>query len=457
MRLARSVCECGLEACILYPLSLALGSWLGGGALAPWWLLLAIVYGGWLGGAWVRAGRVGLAPARFLLTLAGLTLASSGAFWLWPTGEGSHLWLPLACTWLLLLGCWWRGLADGREVRASYEIESGFRLGTIGFVIAALLLWALGDPGQLLPRLVPAAMGMLLFGLASTALAAVEAVEAGGGVRVGRHWLAVVAGSLVLVLAGALLIAAVLPLGVLSGLLQPLAPLARLIVAGLLLLAVPIVFGLIYLAYLIRWLLAPFFASLGPVAAPAPREAQDWLLAWARSIPPDLLLVLAAAGVVLLLLGLLALLTSTLRRWEEAEVRPGVEERESLWRRPSAADLRRWIAGLWRRWFGRRLAADRSSTANQRQAPPLQGLRAIYRAWLLHLRARGLGRRPQETPRELADRLSAEGPHPALPALTTLYEGVRYGEQPEDEVRLAAARRALDELLEEARPGDQRR
>lgn len=446
LRLARFGAECVLEVCVLYPWAL-----LGGGVLqlrgpvAPGWLLLAFVMAGWLGGAWVRTGQAPLTRARAALTVAGVGLAAAAALVAWAPGEATLL-LRAPAAWVILLAAWWRGLSAGRELRASAELEMALRVGAAGFVVAALLLWAMGAataPQALLDRLVPAALGLLLAGLGAMSLAAVDAVQQAGGPPIGMGWLAVVAGALLAVGGGALLAALLLPLGVLAALLRHLAPLGQALVALALVLAAPFVLLLLPLAALIRMALAALLARLPSPAQLPTEQAGDAWQAWLRALPEDLPLVVGAAAVVLSGLGLLLLLTTTLRRWSDREGAATGDERASVWRRPTLAALRAWIIACWRRRRPRLLRRVAAGLA----VPP--GVRGVYYIWLLHLRVTGRGRRPPETPAELRARLGLQ-PTEALDHLTALYERARYGET-EGAEALAAARRAAEELAQAER------
>ncbi|PYE56270.1 DUF4129 domain-containing protein [Deinococcus yavapaiensis] len=92
--------------------------------------------------------------------------------------------------------------------------------------------------------------------------------------------------------------------------------------------------------------------------------------------------------------------------------------------------------------------------------PPLHRVREAYRALLVALEHLGLGRRADETPEELASRVTSAYPGVAndLAVLTSLYEPVRYGgvltEQDADTAERAA--RSITARLEEQRDLEQR-
>ena len=178
-------------------------------------------------------------------------------------------------------------------------------------------------------------------------------------------------------------------------------------------------------------------------------------------IPLWIWLVAAAIGAVgagILGFFVLRLLVRALRRKDQPLGKPRKQwatpldaERESVF---SWGHLLDQILGLARSLFGRlrRAGGDVGpATAPRANAVANTGsVRHHYRRVLVAARAAGHGREVSETPLELQGRLSAvtgAGTQLALQAMTTAYERVRYGEEPDSEEQAERAARDAEVLV----------
>ncbi|MBC8249557.1 MAG: DUF4129 domain-containing protein, partial [Anaerolineales bacterium] len=356
--------------------------------------------------------------------------------WLGKAG-GSLLYFyslpPEAGVAAIVLFLWWRGISIGQRNLTFQGVAFSFRLGILVLIFSTLLLSisvAYDSTVFILP--------FFFFSLMAVALARVEEVnQAKGGVGAPFNftWLAILLGSIVVVLVTAWLISRVYSIEGFSQVLRWLQP-----VVNPLLRVVEYVFILLIrlLEPLLRWFFRIFqgivenlpqniegLENFGPLPTPdipsaEPTQPPRWLIDVSRYV----CLSLTGAGI-------LAALALTLRRRLERQ-RRGDEIRESLWSSAAFADgmlnsLRDgWdrlkdLAGLVGRFGpGMRLYAAVS-------------IRKIYANMARLAERQGFPRQPAQTPYEYLPALGLAFPdcQTEAAAITEAYVKVHYGEVPE--------------------------
>lgn len=479
LRLAQLALFLAGEATWLSLWSLALGRWLAEGDGGP--VLNPVVAAG-LPAVAAAATRLLLATrprlARASLPALGLALAVlTGVVIAWdgrpPAGwaelgtalaTGRLEWRPAAGMALALLA-WWRGLVAGRAPLTLDMVESGF--GRAVAALAVLFLANAAAPADFaLPAgtLTLAALVVLTVGLIGLPLARLieqretAAVREGAPLRVDRHWLTLLLGTVGLLLATALVVAATLTFERLDALLALLAaPLDAVLWLLLTLIALPTALLVDALVTFLRQFIQPGLPPEPPPAGANPLDELQALLANPGE-PPLWLILLRLA----LAAGLAALVISFLAR---ALFRPPAgrdadeieEVRDFVWSWTAARDA------LWvqlRALFRWRRAGPAAPVIAAPPPPPPDrqqwGPRELYRALLL-LGAR-LGRRRAlaETPHEYERALAAGALAPAAPALrllTDLYARDRYDAAPPPPDAVDAGRAALAALERVAAAG----
>ena len=356
---------------------------------------------------------------------------------------------PEATVVAIALFLWWRGLSIGQRNLTFQGVAFSFRMGVLLLAFSTLLLSILGYDFTTL------ILPFFFFSLMAVALARVEEVnQAKGGVGAPFNftWLAILLGSIVVVLVTAWLISRVYSIEGFSQVLRWLQP-----VVNPLLRVVEYVFILLIrlLEPLLRWFFRIFqgivenlpqniegLENFGPLPTPdipsaEPTQPPRWLIDVSRYV----CLSLTGAGI-------LAALALTLRRRLERQ-RRGDEIRESLWSSAAFADgmlnsLRDgWdrlkdLAGLVGRFGpGMRLYAAVS-------------IRKIYANMARLAERQGFPRQPAQTPYEYLPALGLAFPdcQTEAAAITEAYVKVHYGEVPESTRELQHIRECWQQIQE---------
>ena len=471
LRLAQLALFLAGEATWLSLWSLALGRWLADGDGSP--VLNPAVTAG-LPAVAAAATRLLLATrprlARASLPALGLALTMlTGIVIAWdgrpPAGwaelgtalaTGRLEWRPAAGMALVLLA-WWRGLVTGRAPLTLDAVESGF-----GWAVAALALLFLANAAApaafAIPAgtLTPAALVALTVGLIGLPLARLieqretAAAREGAPLRVDRHWLTLLLGTVGLLLATALVVAATLTFERLDALLALLAaPLDALLWLLLTVIALPTAILIDALVTFLRQFIQPGQPPAPPPAGASPLDDLRSALANPGELPPwlSLLRLALAAGIGALVVSFLA---RALFRPPDGRAADEVEEvRDFVW---SWAGVRATLWARLRARFRRRTQPAPAATSAPVAPPPDRrqwGPRELYRALLLLGARLGRRRAPAETPHEYEQALAAGALAPAAPALrllTGLYERDRYDAAPPPAAAVDAGRAALAEL-----------
>ena len=371
-----------------------------------------------------------------VLIMHSLLYAGYGLFELGWVGKagGALLYLfslpPEASVVAIALFLWWRGLRIGQRNLTFQGVTFSFRLGVLLLAFSAPLLSILNHDSTIL------ILPFFFFSLMAIALARVEEVnQAKGGVGAPFNftWLAILLGSIVVVLIAAWLISHIYSVEGFSQILrwlEPLfAPLLR-VVEYILILLIKLV------EPLLRWFFAIFqrvaeglpdsFEALEPPAfedlpVGEPTQQPHLLMQVSRYVCGGL------AGVVALMI-----LALTLRRRRDSQRRRD-ELRESIWSSAAFADgmlnsLRdgwgrlKEMAGLVGRFGpGMRLYAAVS-------------IRKIYANMTRLAERQGFPRQPAQTPYEYLPALGRAFPdcQAEATAITEAYVMVHYGEAPEN-------------------------
>ncbi len=381
---------------------------------------------------------------RFLL-YPGYSLLDLG--WLGKAG-GALLYFyslpPEAGVTAIVLFLWWRWLSIGQRSLTFQGVAFSFRLGVLVLVFSMPLLSILHYDSTLL------ILPFFFFSLLAVALARVEEVnQAKGGVGAPFNftWLAILLGSIVVVLIAAWLISQVYSVEGFSQILRWLepvfAPLSR-VVEYILILLIRL------LEPLLRW----FMGIFQRVAEGLPQNLEELEPLGLENIPttepaqPPRLLMDVSRYVCAGLVGVsvLIILALTLRRRLERQRRHG-EVRESLWSSAAFADgmlnsLRDgWdrlkdMAGLLGRFGpGMRLYAAVS-------------IRKIYANMARLAEKQGFPREPAQTPYEYLPNLGLAFPdcQAEATAITEAYVKVHYGEVPESLKDLQVIRECWEQI-----------
>ena len=466
-----------VEAGWLTAWSSGLSSWTGGDATEP--ILGAIPIGGLLiastVGARVVTTRLSAARwAKTALALLGLVLALIIGAIVVATSSG---WSDWSTTWHLVaqtnlglraggaagltLIAWWRGIAAGRTRLWLEDVESAFR-GAILALATLFLLDMIASPptARGTNGVVGAAVVVLFAGLVGLPLARICDLserprhQDGPPLTVRGHWLAILLGTVGILLLVTSLLAQVLTFERIDALLQPLAGPAEAVFWALFyVIVVPLGFVVEILIYLFRLVIHPRSVSEPPQA-----PGLDWAQALRDQAKggasPPVFLVLAAkwALVALLVAVILWLLARAIFRFSNWGNDDDVaESHDFVWSWSALGEgLRRLLKNLlgWRPPAIAALITARSTPASA--DVHLWGPRELYREFL-RLGARyGHARSRAETPSEYERSLTAVSPFDtsadAVSNLTNVYEQARYAQKPPDEVMVAAARAALAQL-----------
>jgi hypothetical protein len=421
-----------------------------------------------------RGARSGLVGVGVLAVLVAVRFdqypGASGLEWLGSLagalavviGQPSGPALALA----LGLFVWWRGVRLGSQMASFADVESGFRWG-IGLLVSFALVLAVSTRPALLPTIeaqtTPFVVGFFFVSLLTLALGRLESLRSRTrALALNTQWLGVlifVAGAVVLV---ALVIGQLLSFDLLMVATRPLFDL----LGQVLLLALYVV--VIPLAYLVEWLvylllsLLPAWTNQQPPQLLQPADVDNRLQRLlAQEIPPELLMVLKAAGAALLLgVALLAVARATSRwRRPSSDADASAEERDSLW---EAGRLRRAVLGLLRRLFRRGPAGAGGSVGPANAV--LEGaalaqpssIRELYRQLLRLGESVGAPRGAATTPLEhLPSLQNSLEPAGDAAQLTHAYLAVRYAELEPSLAETEAVRDQLARLHPRFRSDDQ--
>jgi len=370
--------------------------------------------------------------------------------WLGKAG-GSLLYFyslpPEAGVVAITLFLWWQGVSIGQRSLTFQGVAFSFRLGVLLLVFSAPLLSiaaAYDSTALILP--------FFFFSLLAVALARVEEVnQARGGVGApfNSTWLAILLGSIVIILVTAWLISRIYSVEGFSQILRWLEP----VFAPLLRLLEYVLILLIKLSEpLLRW----FFAIFQRIAENLPQNMEGLEPLGFEDLPvgettqrPRLLMALSRyiclglAGVVTLLV-----LALTLRRRREG-LRRRDEIRESLW---SSADFADGMLSSLRDGWGR--LKDLAGLVG-RFGPGMRlyaavSIRKIYANMARLAESQGFPRQPAQTPYEYLPALGRAFPDCQVEAaaITEAYVKVHYGEVPESFRDLQSIRECWEQIRE---------
>lgn len=358
---------------------------------------------------------------------------------------------------------WIRGIAAGRARLTREDVEGSFRGGVIALAVLFVLNTLL-SPANAAPvgALVVATLVVLFAGLIGMPLARILDLSAseqrrqGTGLRVSRHWLGMIAGTIGILLVVAVLLAAVVTFERLDRLLGPVVSLIETALGFVVyLIAVP-------LGLLVQLLVDVLQSLLRPRAARVQilNSGISWLdqlkAQAATDHGPSVLLVLFVRGAVIASIIAVAvwLIARAVARYADTGEDDGVDEARDFvlsWEALAIA-IRSWLARLLRRNF---LPGPRPAILTDQptviRGDPLDP-REIYRE-LLRLGARlGRGRLSPETPREYQGQVARLTPLGAsesdLSSITAVYSEYRYSEKPPNPSSVLEARAALERLQE---------
>ncbi len=363
---------------------------------------------------------------------------------------------------VLLAVLWLRGMTLAREPKdydlISRNFKVGFALLILPFVFSGFFPPQIREALALqLGLLLPLFLFLGLSALSLARLAEIRRERRGAGSpppQLLRRWLLTmltVSGALALLLIALELIFSYQTLQALIGALQPLVDAVETVLGWLVIAVAYVFYGFYYLMYLAAKALKSLFTpEKNPTEPPQPQPHKpspfdtrppgtpgDWLAfgRWA----------LIVVAVVLLLAVLLRVLLAVIPQ----DTVNAEEERENLdAMRMLGAQLRGVFSALAARF--RRQGAQGAGSGD---GLPAASVRALYRRVLVQVAALGLGRRAQETPQELAERLVVALPASEalvltdLAVLTTAYEQARYGEQEPPPGRLTTLQESTDRLL----------
>jgi Domain of unknown function (DUF4129) len=463
-----------MDTCWLYPWAFLLGVWAEpgrGAALLPATVILALLlvaalatHGlGRLARRNPRGARLVLASLAVLAATLAVRLehypAANGLDWLPPLVGALAAAIgqitPPVLGFALALYVWWRGVRLGSQTPGYADVESSFRWGIGRLAVFGLIIAVTSRPTSL-PTMegttTPYVVGFFFVSLLTLALGRLESLRTRyRRPNLNTQWLAVlvvVAGSVVLL---ALLLGQLVSFDVMLSATRPLFDLLGTI---LLLLIYAIV---IPLAWVIEWVIYLLLSLLQagknrpPPPPPAPTDVDNILQRFfAEALPPEVQVVLKAAGAVLLLGVALIIVARGLGRWRPsaADADATNEERESLWN----AQVMRALLLAWLRRLLRRNKRDGAApvgldaeAAVAAPTPELVTVRQMYADLLRRGEAAGATRAVSTTPLEhvpaLTDTLEPEEP---IGGLTAAYLRVRYAEMDVDESEAATLAAELE-------------
>jgi hypothetical protein len=356
---------------------------------------------------------------------------------------------PEAGVVAITLFLWWRGISIGQRHLTFQGVAFSFRLGVLLLVFSAPLLSiaaAYDSTALILP--------FFFFSLMAVALARVEEVnQAKGGVGAPFNftWLAILLGSIVVVLVTAWLISWIYSVEGFSQILRWLEP----VFAPLLRLFEYI---LIFLFKLLEPLLRWFFGIFQRVAENLPENMEGLEPLGLEDLPvgettqPPRLLMAISRYVCLGLAGVVALLVLalTLRRRRDRQ-RGGDELRESLWSSAAFADgMLNSLRDGWDRL--RDLAGLVGQFGPGMRLYAAVSIRKIYANMARLAESQGFPRQPAQTPYEYLPALGRAFPdcQAEATAITEAYVKVHYGEVPENIRDLQRIRECWQRIREHA-------
>lgn len=435
-----------------------------GAARVPWPAALAVVgLAAFWSTRWLAAlgTTVGVARLCSLLLWTVATLAWLGAQYEAPHGAAGMLpnavtdlgqpltsGAPLLVTVALALVAWRRGLGYGSEPdpfspeRLRLLVRTAFALLAAALTVAALGRYSFGRAALAAGRAaVPLAV---ICGLLAVAAGQLEQARRQAERRQGRapgrgSWLAFAVSAAALVVLVSILVGGLLGDDVWRALYTPVVTALGWLSTALLdlLIALAVVlFVVIY--YPLAWVVHHIFgggAVTGSRQQP-PRKPPDFSQlaeATQRNMPPELTFALRGLSVAVVVAVLVLVLLSALRRyrtfWRDEEVD---EQRESLWSRDLA------LAQL-RRAFARQRAPRVDRAAIDLTRLPAS-VREAYRYLGVLAQRRGVERGLAESASDFSRRLADSWPEVGGPIddLTARYLRVRYGEEPDEQDRVAA-------------------
>ena len=472
-----------MDACWVAPWAVLFGLWtdpshpralLSGPSILA--LLLLAAFSTQAAGRRAAKSRV----ARFAVAGLGLVAAlvavridqypdTSGVAWLGLTagalanllGEFSGPALAMA----LGLFVWWRGVRLGTLAWGFADAESAFRWG-IGLLVTFALILALTTRQSLLPTLeaqtTPYIVAFFFVSLLTLALGRLESQRTRNrALVVNRQWLSVLIVVTGLVILLALLIGQILSFDLLLVASRPIFDLlGRLLMLAIYILVIPIAFVVEWLVYLLLGLLRGNGGQQQPqLLQPADINNQLQNLS-TLDIPPEVLIVLKAAGATILLAAALLVVARAASRWRSsnAEADATEEQRESVW---DAGRLGRLLLA----WLRRLLRLGRRPSATVEAAGPdaldavqagrTLSIREVYRQLLRLGETAGAPRDAATTPLEhlRSLQLSLE-PADDLASLTRAYISVRYADEQPSPAEAQLARDELDRLQPRTPPPD---
>ncbi|MGI9147150.1 MAG: DUF4129 domain-containing protein [Chloroflexota bacterium] len=471
-RLSLTLGLAAMETCWVVPWAVLVGLWTDPSQpralLSPPSVLTVVLLGALtthMLGRWAvssRAARSSLVGAGVLVVLVAVRFdqypSSRGLEWLGSIagavavviGEAGGPALAFA----LGLFLWWRGVRVGSQMPGFSDAEGAFKLG-IGVLVSFALVMGVSTRPSVLPAIeaqtMPFVVGFFFVGLLTLALGRLESLRTRTrALAVNTQWLGVLVGVAGLVVLVALGIGQLLSFDVLIVATRPLFEL----LGQVLLLAIYVI--VIPLAYLVEWLVYLLLNVLSastnrqPPQLLQPADVDDRLQRlFAYEIPPELLLVLKAAGAAVMLGAALLVIARAAARWRRPTdaAEAGVEERDSVWH---AGKLRRAMLGVLRRLFRRAATASGKASAlgagvgGGVAASRVSSVRELYIDLLRRGESVGVARAPATTPLEhLAALQHSLEPVDAAAKLTHAYVGVRYAEVEPSVAEIEAAGQAL--------------
>ena len=336
---------------------------------------------------------------------------------------------PEAIVVVILLFLWWRGISIGQRNLTLQGVGFSFRLGVLLLVFSTPLLSILGYDFTVL------ILPFFFFSLMAVALARVEEVnQAKGGVGAPFNftWLAILLGSIVVVLITAWLISRIYSVEGFSQILRWLEP----VFAPLLKV---VEYVLILLIKLLEPLLRWFFGIFQRVAEGLPESFEGLEPSGLEDLPvggptqPPRLLMAISRYVCLGLVGVVALivLALTLRRRRDRQ-RRGDEIRESLWASAAFADgMLNSLRDGWDRL--KDMAGLMGQFGPGMRLYAAVSIRKIYANMARLAERQGFPRQSAQTPYEYLPALGLAFPdcQAETTAITEAYVKVHYGEVPE--------------------------
>jgi hypothetical protein len=342
---------------------------------------------------------------------------------------------------------WWRG-----KTRAEPGPDAALamlRVGTVAALIAAASQASVRPDGA-----TGAASGAVVVffaaALAAIAIARLRADGGSGATGVGPRWLGSMVVPVLVVTAGAIVVAGILSRELLDTILWFLAPL----IWGLSVLFRIVILVLALIAFIlvspILWFLSRHpidFAGvrLNPVRV-SPGEQAQRVVERTSQIPDAIRYLVAAAVLLILFTGVTRLALRRRRR----PVAAATEERSSVL---DASDLFRLLKALLANRLLRRTPAPVDPLAGLRGDPRWAhtvAIREVYARLLNWSRELGLPRRAESTPSEhervLADRIDGGGASADLREITDGYNLARYGAEPATAEQAATVRDAWRRL-----------